>query len=68
ARVHYLIGPRSEHPMDAKYIMRIVPTFRDSDVYICGPTPLVDAVREAARNVGIPKNRFHDEAFAFHGE
>lgn len=68
ARVHYLIGPRSEHPMDAKYIMRIVPTFRDSDVYICGPKPLVDAVREAARNVGIPKNRFHDEAFAFHGE
>ncbi|MBU6243307.1 MAG: ferric reductase-like transmembrane domain-containing protein [Acidobacteria bacterium] len=68
ARVHYLIGPRSEHPMDAKYLMRVVPTFRDSDVYICGPTPLVDAVREAARNVGIPKNRFHDEAFAFHGE
>jgi len=68
ARVHYLIGPRSEHPMDAEYIMRIVRTFRDSDVYICGPTPLVDAVREAARNVGIPKNRFHDEAFAFHGE
>lgn len=68
ARVHYLIGPRSEHPMDAKYLMRVVPTFRDSDVYICGPTPLVDAVREAARNVGIPKNRFHDEAFAFHSE
>lgn len=68
ARVHYLIGPRSEHPMDAKYLMRVVPTFRDSDVYICGPTPLVDAAREAARNVGIPKNRFHDEAFAFHGE
>lgn len=68
ARVHYLIGPRSEHPMDAKYLMRVVPTFRDSDVYICGPAPLVDAVREAARNVGIPKNRFHDEAFAFHGE
>ena len=68
ARIHYLIGPRSLHPMSAKYIQKIVPTFRDSDVYICGPTPLVDAVREAAQDVGIPKNRFHDEAFAFHGE
>lgn len=68
ARVHYLVGPRADHPMDAKYIMRLVPTFRDSDVYICGPKPLVAAVRSAARSVGIPKNRFHDEAFAFHGE
>lgn len=68
ARIHYLIGPRAQHPMDAKYIQKIVPTFRDSDVYICGPTPLVEAVREAAHDVGIPKNRFHDEAFAFHNE
>jgi ferredoxin-NADP reductase len=52
--------------MNAKYISKFVPTFRDSEVYVCGPTPLVDAVREAARAVGIPKDRFHDEAFEFH--
>jgi len=66
ARVHYLVGSRKIHPMNAKYIMKFVPAFRDSDVYVCGPTPLVEAVREAAESCGIPKNRFHDEAFEFH--
>jgi predicted ferric reductase len=66
ARVHYLVGPRTVHPMTAKYIMQYVPAFRDSDVYVCGPTPLVDAVRDAAKSAGIPKDRFHDEAFEFH--
>lgn len=66
ARVHYLIGPRTVHPMDAKYIMKFVPAFADSDVYVCGPTPLVESVRQAAIDAGIPKNRFHDEAFEFH--
>jgi len=66
ARVHYLVGPRTVHPMTAKYIMQYVPSFRDSDVYVCGPTPLVEAVRDAAESAGIPKNRFHDEAFEFH--
>ncbi len=66
ARVHYLVGNRQTHPMNAKYIMKFVPAFRDSDVYVCGPTPLVEAVREAALACGIPKNRFHDEAFEFH--
>jgi predicted ferric reductase len=66
ARVHYLVGSRTIHPMSAKYISEFVPAFADSDVYVCGPTPLVDAVREAARSAGIPKDRFHDEAFEFH--
>jgi predicted ferric reductase len=66
ARVHYLVGSRKEHPMNAKYIAKFTPAFKDSDVYVCGPTALVDAVRDAANDVGIPKNRFHDEAFEFH--
>jgi predicted ferric reductase len=66
ARVHYLVGSRKEHPMDAKYIRKYVPAFADSDVYVCGPTPLVEVVRKACKDAGIPKNRFHDEAFEFH--
>ena len=66
ARVHYLVGSRNEHPMSAKYISALIPAFGDADVYVCGPTPLVEAVKEAAKTVGIPKNRFHDEAFEFH--
>ena len=65
-KVHYLVGSRNQHPMSANYIQKYVPYFADSDVYVCGPEGMVDAVRNAAKQVGVPKNRFHDEAFAFH--
>lgn len=64
-RIHYLVGPRKNHPMDAKSIKAIVPEFADSDIYICGPEPLVSSVRKAAEDLGVPRNRFHDESFAF---
>ena len=67
-RIHYLVGSRKDHPMDARSLNRLVPQFADSDIYICGPEPLVSAVRKAAEDSGVPKNRFHDEAFAFHRE
>jgi predicted ferric reductase len=65
-RVHYLVGSRREHPMDAKALEKLVPRVADSDIYICGPAPLVEAVKAAAAELGVPKNRFHDEAFEFH--
>jgi ferredoxin-NADP reductase len=67
-RLHYLVGSRKDHPMDSRSLKALVPRIADSDIYICGPGPLVDAVREAAQDLGVPKNRFHDEAFAFHSE
>lgn len=65
-RIHYLVGSRQQYPMDAASLMKMIPLFADSDIYICGPAPLVESVRKAALDAGIPKNRFHDEAFAFH--
>jgi ferredoxin-NADP reductase len=67
-RIHYLVGSRKIHPMDAKSLKALIPRFADSDIYICGPGPLVESVREAAKDLGVSKNRFHDEAFAFHSE
>lgn len=65
-RIHYLVGSRQNHPMDLATLTNLIPRFAESDIYICGPVPLVEAVRHAARAAGIPKSRFHDEAFAFH--
>jgi ferredoxin-NADP reductase len=65
-KVHYLVGSRNQHPMNARGILKIAPNFADSDAYVCGPEGLVAAVRKAAKEVGVPKNRFHDEAFIFH--
>jgi ferredoxin-NADP reductase len=67
-RVHYLVGSRKEHPMDAEALKKLVPQIADSDIYICGPGPLVETVKQAVEDLGVPKNRFHDEAFAFHSE
>jgi len=54
--------------MDAKALKALVPRIADSDIYICGPEPLVETVKQAAKDLGVPKNRFHDEAFGFHSE
>lgn len=64
-RIHYLVGPRKNHPMDARALNRLAPNFADSDIFICGPEPLVRAVKKAAADCGVPKNRFHDESFSF---
>jgi ferredoxin-NADP reductase len=64
-RVHYLVGSRKEHPMDAKALHALVPRIADSDIYICGPGPLVETVKQAVEDLGVPKNRFHDESFSF---
>ncbi|MFM6940579.1 MAG: ferric reductase-like transmembrane domain-containing protein [Candidatus Planktophila sp.] len=65
-RVHYLVGSRKDYPMDAQFLKSYVPRIADCDIYICGPEALVETVREAAAELGVPKNRFHDEDFAFH--
>ncbi len=65
-RVHYLVGSRKDYPMNAQFIKSYAPRAADSDIYICGPQALVDTVRKAAEDLGVPKNRFHDEDFAFH--
>ena len=67
-RIHYLVGSRKDHPMDSRSLKSLVPRIADSDIYICGPGPLVETVRQAVQDLGVPKNRFHDEAFAFHSE
>jgi predicted ferric reductase len=65
-KVHYLVGSRNQHPLNAKSILKIAPYFADSDIYVCGPEGMVEAVKTAARQVGVQKNRVHDEAFGFH--
>ena len=63
--MHYLIGSRKLHRMDAPALKALVPRIADSDIYICGPEPLVESVKAAAQDLGVPKNRFHDESFSF---
>lgn len=63
--VHYLVGSRREHPMDARSLLRLAPYVASSDIYICGPQSLTEHVRAAAEVLGVPDSHIHDEAFAF---
>lgn len=65
-RVRYLVGSRHDYPIDARTLLWLVPDIATADLYTCGPIALVEAVREAARVLGIPPVRVHDEAFSFH--
>jgi ferredoxin-NADP reductase len=65
-KIHYMVGSRREHPMDASHLLSVVPRVRESDIYICGPKPLVAAVVEAAHGLGMRPERVHHEQFEFH--
>jgi NAD(P)H-flavin reductase len=54
-RVHYLVGSRREHPMDAKSLKGLVPRIADSDIYICGPSPLVGNCQASCRGFRCAK-------------
>jgi len=44
---------------------RMVPDVAASDVYLCGPPALVDAVHRRLRRLGVPRGQIHAERFAY---
>jgi ferredoxin-NADP reductase len=52
--------------MDAAHLLGLVPAIRQSDIYVCGPKPLVCAVVDAAADLGMSHDRVHHEEFEFH--
>jgi ferredoxin-NADP reductase len=64
--IHYMVGSRREHPMDAAHLLSVVPGIGQSDIYICGPKALVAAVIRAAEDLGMSPDRVHHEEFEFH--
>jgi predicted ferric reductase len=67
-KIHYLVGSRTEHPINELSLKKYVPRFADSDVYVCGPQGLIDDVVSACKSAGIPKDRVHHEAFLYHAQ
>ena len=67
-KVHYLVGSRTEYPINEVTLKKYAPRFADSDVYVCGPESLIDDVIEACKEAGIPKDRVHHEAFLYHAQ
>ena len=66
ARIHYMVGPRDQFPLTPNHLVKIIPNVAKCDVFVCGPEALVHRIRHSVEALGVPSNRFHDEAFAFH--
>ena len=65
ARVHYLIGPRTEVGGIGAALARLVPGLARHEVFVCGPDAMAeDAVRDL-RAAGVPRTRIHHESFSF---
>jgi ferredoxin-NADP reductase/DMSO/TMAO reductase YedYZ heme-binding membrane subunit len=67
ARLHYLVGRRSEvgDPIAPAILRRLVPDLAAHDVYLCGPEAMAEAAVRALRAAGVPRRRIHHESFAF---
>ncbi len=48
-----------------EHIQKLIPDMRERDIYICGPTPMMDDLIAALRRYGISASRLHYEKFAY---
>jgi len=69
-RIHYLVGERgSRHmrrdPLAPRELGKLVPDVRQRDVYVCGPIPMMDAVRRSLHALKVPDAQIHMERFSY---
>lgn len=63
--LHLLVGSRTQYPIDTHLLNSVAPRFRESDIYVCGPESLIDAVIKVARENQIPQHQIHHEFFEY---
>lgn len=64
-RLHEAVGSRSQAPLDAAALQRLVPDVAARDLYVCGPNGFTRELIATARSLGVPNDRIHYEDFAF---
>ncbi len=64
-RLHELLGPREQVPLDTAHLTALVPDISERDVYLCGPAPLQEALLAAATDAGVPPAHLHYESFSY---
>ncbi len=54
-----------EGVMTAEFIAKHCPDFREREVYLCGPLPMLAHFRRILKDHGVPGSRIHSEEFTF---
>lgn len=50
--------------IDAERILRLVPDVASRDIYLCGPPPMIKAVRASLYSLGVPNSQINFELFS----
>lgn len=51
--------------IDKEKIIRLVPDYKERDVYVCGPAPMMKAVVTHLQELDVPKDQIHFEKFSY---
>ena len=67
--VRFLVGRRGSaempvDPLDAKWLLHLVPDIADRDIFYCGSGSFMDHVTESLRTLRIPRGQMHAERFS----
>ncbi|MDP2586167.1 MAG: ferredoxin reductase family protein [Candidatus Komeilibacteria bacterium] len=67
--LHYILSEKIssvfEHGnIDKEKISRLVPDLKEREVYLCGPVPMMKAIRRQLTELGLPKKLIHFEKFS----
>ncbi len=70
ATVHYLLGARGSRamphdPFDPDRLASLVPDAAERDVYVCGPSAMMDGSTRGLRAMGVPPAQIHLERFSY---
>lgn len=52
--------------IDGDFIKKMTPDFKQRDIYLCGPPPMMAALIEQLHELGVSKERLHYEVFTLH--
>ncbi|HEV3295362.1 MAG TPA: ferredoxin reductase family protein, partial [Streptosporangiaceae bacterium] len=63
-QLHELVGSREQAGLDQRSLRRLVPDLHRRDVYVCGPEGFVASTVGLVRQLGVPDEAIHHEAFA----
>ncbi len=68
---HYILShsPSPDYEsgyIDSEKITRLVPDFRDREIFLCGPLPMMEAMTlKTLKDLGIPASQIHYEMFNY---
>ncbi len=63
-RLHEVVGERDLVRLDERTLLRLVPDLQQRDLFVCGPEGFVAELVAVARNLKVPEECIHHEAFA----